>query len=1628
MGGDDEKKEEVNRIMCFLRIRPAKKGEIDPANGSNYLCEVQPDDKTVILSEGGKQYTYDWVYDGDKVSQEDIFMRVGKPVIDNVFKGFWGSIMCYGQTGTGKSFTMCNFDRRNEGLIPRSMRMMFEKIEQERDRIYTINFSFIQIYCDRLQDLFNPMSKDELKLTRDKDGVAFPGITERTINSEAEFRTAYEDGHQHRVITATKMNPESSRGHAALFIQIKSVPRDDPSGENRNGKLFLIDLAGYERFSKTGVQEGKMKEEAKTINASLLSLGNCVGALSERSDHVPWRDAKLTRMLEDAIGGKAKCSIILCAGPSSEHFHETMGTLYFGSRAMSVKTDAKLAVNIDYKKLAAKLQMMLNDADTKLKALEVEATRRQLEREQTEARMQSEWAGLKKRQEDQLKGLLTTGATPQQIQDLITANQAETELLEEQHYQIRGSMEERHEEAIKEEQAQRAALMAEDAERVSTSNSADMNKLQRELQHTKQELEKYKQLAKDAESEARRLNAELTDAKIEMAKAGVDWTPAASSSVDDLPSPSGAKPAGGSGSGSGSSSSNALTSQQSLSQLSGPEAKRVMEQRIASVKAMLEEAHAAKLAESLDPLQEELGRYKALYDDLNAGFNEQLQVQKDTLTQMYEEELAQLRESANDVQEKLKKNHMTIKRSYQKQKEELQEENEQLMAQVAQLTERLNSSGGAGGAGAGAGAAAAASKGAAGAALQPSSPVGGKAPSLAELMISKKASDRKIDELKTMVSDLKAEIDYVQTEKAAVERQLSEYQPKASEERMKPAAVRKLREDFDKLKEAKENVEKELFKMRAQQALSGPQGLSGGAAGAVAAGSIDDLAPASSNAQAMEGKEDMCGDFEGTKVFVDKMLKFPYFAGAQKVANTHEAVLGSLTTDLDEFRRILRLRFYFLGQPGTGKTALLKCLTAASAPLIRSCPDTIPTLHPLPQTFCVDDATTSKLDMHRRYVKFDADDEAEQQQRSGVFSSMVSGMAGLVGLGDKGQVSDPAKIYIETLDFPGNQAFFRGFPPYLLPSKNAMYIVAYNLTQPVSVIQEDVGIQLRNIHAAVHRDYHPMQGGDGPRVAVVLMGTHRDAMRDSRDASVLAYLNKITIALGQEFYKLRGEKAYGLQVVGNFACSTRDWTVLSGKQGAPANFRDLCSYLATFAQKLYDNTPSSFLPTSRATAAFSSYMMGDDNIALQAEKTGAMDPLEKRMRKGIVTFLTALYREQKVRWLLGDKELRSLICEHLEIDENTGTGNTVVNFMVRELRARSILTVMPSHIYEPKYLPGPGQSSEALPRDGLVCLDTARLLNFYSVFIGGHWIPKIPLAAYKDIISRDIKENKIQPMFDLIAMKDKSATLSSGVLTQECAAVLLNRFIPMVGSDPRLLFEFLCVMGLGTGLRSENAMLAPCHFTKSMPSLLTGYISYLVSNYGDGIGRKYLLTAAPESFFCRLQTVLVPFGNAPQKEPEYLNMNFRDGALLILEKSRLKWGTYGSKVLKDAIVNISIPVRGILKLEGNNLYVACTGRSANSAQAVAAVRTLMDGIHHHIQALCRREFRGVTATFQEMRLEGVEMKRERLGDGIKSYIESMGGAAQEVAQQAALISGMTDPAGKEIETALKALPTWMFAE
>jgi len=294
--------EEVNRCLVYCRLRQSFARDFE--DGAFQLLQMKG--KQVSVKDE-RNYTFDGTFDAPS-KQEDIFEAVAKPCIQHAFKGYCSALMCYGQTGTGKSFTMCCTKPGIEGIIPRAARFIFETIASEPARSYRVVGQFIQIYRDQLGDLMTEGGRDKVDIRfEDNEGVTLPGCTEHELANKEEFMEFYHEGDKRRVVTATAMNPESSRGHTAMVIRISSENMDDDTAPAFHGKITFIDLAGYERFSKTGISNANaiMKDEAKTINGSLLALGHVVSALSNGDKHIPWRNAKLTRLLQDSIAAAA---------------------------------------------------------------------------------------------------------------------------------------------------------------------------------------------------------------------------------------------------------------------------------------------------------------------------------------------------------------------------------------------------------------------------------------------------------------------------------------------------------------------------------------------------------------------------------------------------------------------------------------------------------------------------------------------------------------------------------------------------------------------------------------------------------------------------------------------------------------------------------------------------------------------------------------------------------------------------------------------------------------------------------------------------------------------------------------------------------------------------------------------------------------------------------------------------------------------------------------------------------------------------------------------------------------------------------------------------------------------------
>ena len=285
--------------------------------------------------------------------------------MDGVLNGYNGTIFAYGQTGSGKSFTMEGaslFDQQTKGLIPRMFEYLFDKIQQADPAVeFSIKCSYMEIYREKICDLLD-CKKTNLQVKEDKTrGIYVADATEAYVQTPVEMLQVMQQGQQNRSVAATRMNAVSSRSHSIFLVTI--LQRNTETDTSKMGKLYCCDLAGSEKISKTEAT-GQTLEEAKMINKSLSALGNVINALTDpkKSGFVPYRDSKLTRILQESLGGNSSTCLIITCSYSRYNSMETLSTLRFGMRAKSIKNKVKQ----NAERSAKELLMLLGCAEQKL--------------------------------------------------------------------------------------------------------------------------------------------------------------------------------------------------------------------------------------------------------------------------------------------------------------------------------------------------------------------------------------------------------------------------------------------------------------------------------------------------------------------------------------------------------------------------------------------------------------------------------------------------------------------------------------------------------------------------------------------------------------------------------------------------------------------------------------------------------------------------------------------------------------------------------------------------------------------------------------------------------------------------------------------------------------------------------------------------------------------------------------------------------------------------------------------------------------------------------------------------------------------------------------------------------------
>lgn len=305
-----------SRVQVVARCRPHN--EIEEAHGGSVAVKFP----VSASGDGGSDascmievhdngswhpFTFDHVF-GMESTQEEVFQHVGIPLVDSVFEGFNGTVFAYGQTSSGKTYTMLgpSISDQTAGIIPRVADRIFTYIAKADEAIeFTVKASFVEIYLERIRDLLDTTRQNLLiREDKKKNGIYVEGMTERYVASVREMMELLYSGMENRRTSATAMNEGSSRSHSVFMISV--TQKDERTGASKASKINLVDLAGSETVKKTGAT-GAQLEEAKMINLSLSSLGNVIMALTDpKATHIPYRDSKLTRMLQESLGGNAR--------------------------------------------------------------------------------------------------------------------------------------------------------------------------------------------------------------------------------------------------------------------------------------------------------------------------------------------------------------------------------------------------------------------------------------------------------------------------------------------------------------------------------------------------------------------------------------------------------------------------------------------------------------------------------------------------------------------------------------------------------------------------------------------------------------------------------------------------------------------------------------------------------------------------------------------------------------------------------------------------------------------------------------------------------------------------------------------------------------------------------------------------------------------------------------------------------------------------------------------------------------------------------------------------------------------------------------------------------------------------
>lgn len=371
-------------VKVAVRVRPFNSRET--SKESKCIIQMQGNSTSIINpknpKEAPKSFSFDHSYwshtspeDPCFASQSRVYNDIGKEMLLHAFEGYNVCIFAYGQTGAGKSYTMMGKQEESQaGIIPQLCEELFEKINDNcnEDMSYSVEVSYMEIYCERVRDLLNPKNKGNLRVREHPLlGPYVEDLSKLAVTSYTDIADLMDAGNKARTVAATNMNETSSRSHAVftiVFTQKKQDPETNLSTE-KVSKISLVDLAGSERADSTGAKGTRLKEGAN-INKSLTTLGKVISALAEvskkkkKTDFIPYRDSVLTWLLRENLGGNSRTAMVAALSPADINYDETLSTLRYADRAKQIKCNA--VINEDPN---AKLVRELKEEVTRLKDL-----------------------------------------------------------------------------------------------------------------------------------------------------------------------------------------------------------------------------------------------------------------------------------------------------------------------------------------------------------------------------------------------------------------------------------------------------------------------------------------------------------------------------------------------------------------------------------------------------------------------------------------------------------------------------------------------------------------------------------------------------------------------------------------------------------------------------------------------------------------------------------------------------------------------------------------------------------------------------------------------------------------------------------------------------------------------------------------------------------------------------------------------------------------------------------------------------------------------------------------------------------------------------------------------------------